>query len=73
LDFFSHTHALLDVVDVVDVVQITSVVCDTQDHYDDQHQNQHLGHEEVRNFLQQTKGLRRSFSNKLIAPRVPLG
>jgi hypothetical protein len=70
LDFFSHTHALPD---VVDVVQITSVVCDTQDHYDDQHHNQHPSHEEVGHFLQQIKGPRRSFPNKLIAPRVPLG
>ncbi len=70
LDFFSYTHALPD---VVDVVQIANVVCDTQDHYDDQHHNQHPSHEEVRHFLQQTKGPRWSFSNKLIAPRVPLG
>jgi hypothetical protein len=40
---------------------------------DDQHHNQHLSHEEVGHFLQQTKGPRRSFPNKLIAPRVPLG
>jgi hypothetical protein len=70
LDFFSHTHALLD---VVDVVQIANVECDTQDHYDDQHHNQHPSHEEVGHILQQTKGPRRSFSNKLIAPRLPLG
>jgi len=67
LDFFSHTHALLD------AMQIASVVCDTQDHFDDQHHNQHLSHEEVGHFLQQTKGPRWSFPNKLIAPRVPLG
>jgi hypothetical protein len=40
---------------------------------DDQHHNQHPSHEEVRHFLQQTKGPRRSFPNKLIAPGVPLG
>jgi hypothetical protein len=48
-------------------------LCVTQDHYDDQHHNQHPSHEEVGHFLQQIKGPRRSFPNKLIAPRVLLG
>jgi hypothetical protein len=42
-------------------MQIVSIVCDTQDHYDDQHHNQHPSREEVGHFLQQTKGLNDRF------------